>query len=99
MYLRKWSCACGVACVRTRLHQASETTFQQLCDDSINSVLIKINVVTPEWGCNTFSTGSIYLLFLRNGKCINKAYICDLDNDCGDGTDEDEKLCGQFDFF
>ena len=44
---------------RARLHQGSALTLQQLCDDSSNSVLIENNGVTPEWGCNLFSSDSI----------------------------------------
>ena len=46
------------AIVRARLHQASASTLQQLCDDACDSVLIENNGVTPEWGCNLFSSDS-----------------------------------------
>ena len=32
----------------------------------------------------------------KNGKCISKMYLSDLDNDRGDNTDEDEKVCGKY---
>ena len=44
--------------VRAHLHQASASTLQQLSDDTCNSVLIENNGVTPEWGCNLFSSDS-----------------------------------------
>ena len=37
--------------LRSHLHQASESTLRQLCDDTSNN-LIEINGVNPEWGCN-----------------------------------------------
>ena len=44
--------------VRAHLHQASASTLQQLSDDTCNSVLIENSGVTPEWGCNLFSSDS-----------------------------------------
>ena len=38
--------------VRARLHQASASTLRQLSDDASNSVLVEINGVASEWGCN-----------------------------------------------
>ncbi len=29
-----------------------------------------------------------------NGRCIRAQWICDNDNDCGDGSDELERVCG-----
>lgn len=29
-----------------------------------------------------------------NGRCINAQWKCDNDNDCGDGSDELERVCG-----
>ena len=30
----------------------------------------------------------------RNGNCINPRFVCDLDDDCGDGSEEDDVRCG-----
>ena len=40
--------------VRARLHQASASTLQSLCDDTSNSVLIEINEDTWKWVANPF---------------------------------------------
>ena len=58
----QWGCPCEqteTENIRARLHLASESTLQQLCDDTSNTVLIENNGVTPEWGCNPFSSDSI----------------------------------------
>ena len=46
--------------LRDHLHQASASMLRQLCNDTCNSVLIENNGVVPEWGCNLFSSISIY---------------------------------------
>lgn len=30
-----------------------------------------------------------------NGRCIRAQWKCDNDNDCGDGSDELERVCGR----
>ena len=45
--------------LRVRLHQVSESTLQQLCNNTSNTSLIENNGITPEWGCNTFSSDPI----------------------------------------
>ena len=45
--------------VRVRLHQASDSTLRQLCDDASNSVLIENIGDAPKLGCNPFPTDSI----------------------------------------
>ncbi len=31
----------------------------------------------------------------RNRACISYRYVCNLEDDCGDGTDEDARYCGK----
>ena len=45
--------------VRAGLHQASSSMLRQLSDDASDSVLIESNGITPELGCNPFSSNSI----------------------------------------
>ena len=47
-----------VKTLRARLHQASASMLRQLSDDACDSVVIENNGVTPEWGCNLFSSDS-----------------------------------------
>ena len=44
--------------LRAHLHQASASMLRQLRDDACDSVLIENNGVTPDWGCNLFSSDS-----------------------------------------
>ena len=46
------------SCIRARLHQASVSMLRQLNHDASISVLIENNGVTPDWGCNPFSSNS-----------------------------------------
>ena len=54
------------------LHQASESTLPQHWDDASDSVLIASNGVTPEWGCNPFSSDSIVFNENRIASIITK---------------------------
>ena len=51
----------AIGAVRVHLHQASVSTMRQLCDDASDSDLIENNGVTPDWGCNPFSSDSLVL--------------------------------------
>lgn len=44
---------------------------------------------------NASRCGSSEFECLRNKKCIGRGYLCDGDDDCGDGSDEGEVACGQ----
>ena len=48
-----------VFCVRARLHQASESMLQQLCDDASNTVLTENNGVAWRWVATPFWSDSI----------------------------------------
>ena len=45
--------------LKARLHQTSQSTLRQLCDDASDTVLVEHNGVTLEWGCNPFLSDSI----------------------------------------
>ena len=45
----------GLLYIRARLHQATESALQQLCNETSDTILIENNGVTPDWGCNPFS--------------------------------------------
>ena len=48
--------------VRARLHQASESTLRQLCNDASNTVLIENNGVVPFWNDSIFSMTAVLLV-------------------------------------
>ena len=58
--------------LRTRLHQASASTLQQLCDDASDSVLIENNGAASEWGCSIVAVLTLTL-------SVNKPYDVDYD--------------------
>lgn len=41
------------------------------------------------------NTCSIQEFICTNGRCLRERWVCDLDNDCGDGSDEDPNMCGK----
>ena len=51
-------------CIRACLQQASPSTLHQLCDDGSDSILIRNNEATLQWGCNPFS--SDFIVFNEN---------------------------------
>ena len=32
----------------------------------------------------------------QNGQCLQKRWVCDLDDDCSDNSDEDKNMCGWY---
>ena len=58
----QWGCPCEqteTENIRARLHLASESKLQQLCDNTSNIALIENNRVVSDWVCNPFSSDSI----------------------------------------
>ena len=47
----------GESRLSVHLYQAS--ALRQLCDNPSNSLLIENNGVTPDWGCNPFSSDTV----------------------------------------
>ena len=59
MHHYSWVLVVSELPVIARLHQASESTLQQLFHDTSNTVFIENDGVAPEWGCNLFLSNFI----------------------------------------
>lgn len=46
--------------------------------------LVSRNCPSSDFHCN------------KTGRCIPSTWVCDKDNDCGDGSDESEEKCKMF---
>jgi len=54
-------------------------------------IIIIIGVCVAACGADEFTCGPG-----ASESCVSEDYLCDGDDDCGDGSDEDADMCGQF---
>ena len=54
-------------------------------------MLVIIGVCSAACGADEFTCGPG-----ASESCVSEDYLCDGDDDCGDGSDEDADMCGQF---
>lgn len=72
-------------------HPAPDGKAECSCDDNSGLVLANDDKMCVPKNNNCTSANFICM----NGKCIYKSWICDIDDDCGDGSDEHPNLCAQ----
>ncbi|RUS81822.1 hypothetical protein EGW08_010414, partial [Elysia chlorotica] len=70
-------------------HPGPENTVECACDDG-KGLKIGTNGKTCVPANHTCSPEQFVC---GNGRCLRQRWVCDLDNDCGDGSDEDSNLC------
>ena len=74
-------------------HAGPDGTTQCQCPDGSGT---KLTANNGDRMCVPFPNACSPEQFVcRNGNCVHKNTVCDTDDDCGDGTDEDSTYCGK----